>query len=476
MIFNHNHKNSRWFIFSLFVFLQLLVLFSHEPWADEAQAWLLARDSGLVELITQRTRYDGHPALWYLVLYFPSRIFEYTYIAYVPLLFSLLTVTVLLKHSPFPIYITLLLPFSYFIFYQYGVIARNYVLIAPLVFMIAAIYWERYEKIWKFSALAILLLYTHVYSAVFSVSLMTLYSIGYFFNKQSYSKIQAQKIQLSILLYASTLILFLFLQWLPKDLPNQMDFHFNSQEAFTLTRTVLSEVFTSISWVSYLILLISLIWFWIRGVFWEFVLPSSVVLLLFSTKYYNNWHQGIIFLIWLFSMWISYSQKTEDRTQEPTFFVSSIIVNFSFLLVLGFHLYWSYSSSISDYRSEYSAGESLALYLKNENLSKKKIAAIGYWTTSVQPYFKNNIFINHNQGKNPSYWYWSKENNREERLASVLRMKPEIILISRPPTPGKLKLGGYEFLRQHSGTIFWKDTIMETNHIDVYRKVTKENQ
>ena len=45
-----------------------VVIVKHEPWADEAQAWLLARDSGLFELLFKRLRYEGHPGLWYLIL------------------------------------------------------------------------------------------------------------------------------------------------------------------------------------------------------------------------------------------------------------------------------------------------------------------------------------------------------------------------------------------------------------------------
>ena len=43
-------------IVGIYVVLGVLVLRKHEPWADEAQAWLIARDSGLFELLFQRVR------------------------------------------------------------------------------------------------------------------------------------------------------------------------------------------------------------------------------------------------------------------------------------------------------------------------------------------------------------------------------------------------------------------------------------
>ena len=41
----------------------------HEMWRDELQAWLIARDSSSISNIFWNLRYEGHPVLWYLLLY-----------------------------------------------------------------------------------------------------------------------------------------------------------------------------------------------------------------------------------------------------------------------------------------------------------------------------------------------------------------------------------------------------------------------
>ena len=46
----------------------LLTVTRHEPWADEAQSWLLARDLGWFQLIFGELRYEGHPGLWHSIL------------------------------------------------------------------------------------------------------------------------------------------------------------------------------------------------------------------------------------------------------------------------------------------------------------------------------------------------------------------------------------------------------------------------
>ena len=106
-------------IVGTYVVLFVLVLRKHEPWADEAQAWLIARDSGLFELLFQRLRYEGHPGLWYLILMIPSRIFPYyPTIQVMCFLIAVAGVYVFVRTSPFPIILKILFPFTYFIFYQ----------------------------------------------------------------------------------------------------------------------------------------------------------------------------------------------------------------------------------------------------------------------------------------------------------------------------------------------------------------------
>ena len=44
------------------------VMCFHEPWFDEAQAWLIARDCSWWEMILERPHYEGHPPLWWMML------------------------------------------------------------------------------------------------------------------------------------------------------------------------------------------------------------------------------------------------------------------------------------------------------------------------------------------------------------------------------------------------------------------------
>src|SRR4051812_16341459 len=113
----------------------------HEPWADEAQSWLLARDSNLFELWTKLLCYEGSPGLWHTLLYFCIRLgVPYAGINIVSGVAGFAAVYILLRYAPFPLSVRLLLPFTFFLSYQYAVIARNYVLAPALLFSCAVIY------------------------------------------------------------------------------------------------------------------------------------------------------------------------------------------------------------------------------------------------------------------------------------------------------------------------------------------------
>ena len=58
----------------LYALLSAFTAYRHEPWADEAQSWLLARDAGLIQLWTKLLHYEGTPGLWQTLLHVLIRI------------------------------------------------------------------------------------------------------------------------------------------------------------------------------------------------------------------------------------------------------------------------------------------------------------------------------------------------------------------------------------------------------------------
>ena len=130
-----------------YALLVALTIHRHEPWADEAQSWLLARDASLAHLWGNLLHYEGTPGLWQTLVHALIRLgLPYSAYNFVSARLALAAVFLLLRYAPLPLFIRILLPFTYYLCYQYAVVARSYAFIAPLLFAIALIYREAPRK------------------------------------------------------------------------------------------------------------------------------------------------------------------------------------------------------------------------------------------------------------------------------------------------------------------------------------------
>jgi hypothetical protein len=122
-------------------------LCQHQMWRDEIQAWLIVRDShGLAELF-HNLRYEGHPALWYLLLMPFAALGRQPYwMQLVQWIVASASLAVIICRGPFSRIELLLLPFGYFLLFEYGVKSRSYALGSFLLFAFCAAYKRRREN------------------------------------------------------------------------------------------------------------------------------------------------------------------------------------------------------------------------------------------------------------------------------------------------------------------------------------------
>ncbi|WP_300765764.1 ABC transporter permease, partial [uncultured Bifidobacterium sp.] len=141
------------------------VMVFHEPWFDEAQAWLIARDSSYHDILLLRPHYEGHPPLWWLILSIPAKLgvpYEVG-LKSIQFLSAALMIILLVLRSPFSPVTVILLPFTYFLCYQYGVISRPYALLTSALFL-TAIFWKTRDRHpWRFTGALCLLSLTSTY-------------------------------------------------------------------------------------------------------------------------------------------------------------------------------------------------------------------------------------------------------------------------------------------------------------------------
>jgi hypothetical protein len=120
----------------------------HEFWRDEVRAFSLARAAATPVDLYQSIQHEGHPILWYLILYIGKLIVNTPLILPIAGIgIGFLAVAVFLFFAPLPFWLKGLFIFSAVPFYEYSVMARNYGISMLLLFVAAVIY--RYRDKWS---------------------------------------------------------------------------------------------------------------------------------------------------------------------------------------------------------------------------------------------------------------------------------------------------------------------------------------
>lgn len=149
-------------IFIVYAVLTLIGALNHELWFDEAQAWNIARDND-IRGIFEQLKFEGHPALWYLILHiFSSLGFSCTVIPLISWFFCTVTAALILWKAPFNCIIKAAVLFSGGFLFQLSVTSRVYCLIPFFMCLIAMLYRKRNEYPICFGILVALLANTHI--------------------------------------------------------------------------------------------------------------------------------------------------------------------------------------------------------------------------------------------------------------------------------------------------------------------------
>jgi hypothetical protein len=173
----HSRK-FEWAFLGLYAFLLALLTARHVMWFDEVQAWLIARNSTSIADLFYNLRSEGHPALWYMLLYIPAHIsWNPVSIQAINYLFSVVEAWLILSARKLPWSIRALAIFSYYGFYQYAVYARSYML-AMLLLTAAArcLLGEREHR-----KLAVLFLALSINTHVFAIPIAAALAVQMFY-------------------------------------------------------------------------------------------------------------------------------------------------------------------------------------------------------------------------------------------------------------------------------------------------------
>ncbi len=155
-------KNKKELVFFVYMIITLFILVIHKSFRDEAQAWLLAKNCTIPELL-DRLKFEGHFALWYIIT-MPFAKLGLSYSAANLISWGICTVGtwIFFDKAPFKFYKKVLLLFTSPLLYLFPLLFRCYCLIPLAVVLMCVFYKDRKEKPFRYLLSIVLLLNTHV--------------------------------------------------------------------------------------------------------------------------------------------------------------------------------------------------------------------------------------------------------------------------------------------------------------------------
>lgn len=442
------------------------VLRHHEPWFDELHAWVLARDSGLGELLGQRLRYEGSPGLWHLLLWGASHLgLPPESMKWMSGTAAVAGAYLWMRHAPVPLPLRLLAPFGYYTFFQYGVVARSYCLMPPLAFLAARLWRRGVHAAWPLAGVLILLSHVSVPGLLMAGGLWAAFLWQHLPGWSALTPALRRRLVLAsgVLLAAAGLVVWQLLP--PADLNSPAnEVMLDPRTAHDRAYLRFHGAFAEAALATLAVQAVSLGWFGRRRVLSLYLLPMLLLLLFFGIKYANLWHEGALVLVWLLALWVSYEAAP---SQEEPWLRRLMTAAGTALLLL--HASWSVAAARSDLQLPYSGTGAAAAYLREHCIHEKRLFGVGFPAWGVQAYFPSNVFANHNGGRPPAYWLWSTRSDSPQWFAYLDEQRSDYLLVS-------LKFGlpqlpaGYVKEATFPGKAFWKDRVIEDDSFELYRR------
>lgn len=128
-------KNATVLVVFLISVLGLLTAVNHEWWEDEASPWLSASGSHSLTELIHNLGFNGHPRLYYIIVYWiQSQFGNPLVLSVLNLTFAIVAITFFMRATSFSRVQKLLFAFGFFPLYQYGVVVRGYSLFVCVFF------------------------------------------------------------------------------------------------------------------------------------------------------------------------------------------------------------------------------------------------------------------------------------------------------------------------------------------------------
>ena len=348
----------------------------HEPWRDEAEPWLVARDADVATFI-RHASLSGTPALWRLILVPLARGgAPYDSQKALHLAIAAASVALILWRSPFPWVTRLTAVFSYFLAYEYVVVVRSYALSVLLLFLIATWYGSRFDRPYRYAIAVVLLANTNMHSLMIAAFL----GLFYMYERRLWKPIAV--------MLAGGLISVAQLAAAPAGRATT----FIRIQPGASVDALGSAFFPLVPWrgvaiISLLIVACATAWLWKQRIVVAILWSSYAALALIFTFWWIGGvrHAGLLFVILLFAMWIGYEGGGTKSLRYSTFGLLTVALVVADVTAFGVMR--------ADYRYAFSGAKEISDFLHLNHLENDVIAAHSETTTSaVAPYLAHPLW------------------------------------------------------------------------------------
>lgn len=386
----------------------------HEPWADEAHAWLLSHNLGYRYLVFRQLAYEGHPPLWGTILWVANHWFHLPYqaLGWIGGLCAIAGCWFFCRHSPFPLFVRALFPFSYFMAFQYAIVARPYVLLPLLTFAAARSFEEAGERPWRFVAANSALALLCASGVMMAVGLMAARA-WYSFRSWAEVPTSTRKKLLGALIVFGIVVGFVaYVNWPPADRVTARPERGADETTFGLTFLPrdISVAFLGSYIPSLALLLVVGAWCAYRRRFLAFLVPTALVLAFFVEVYGNLWHSGALVMTAVAAAWIAFPLPARSTGKIAS--ALNVLMLLGVVSFLAINLYWTAATLAMDYSQPYSGSIDAVNFLRSVGANHNSTCGFGFHTSAIQPYFQESIFKNWPDGE--SFWRFEQGNRNDE--------------------------------------------------------------
>jgi hypothetical protein len=508
-----------------FTAIAAVAVWFHEPWADEAQAWLIARDLGIRGILHQMG-YEGSPPLWHILLWGLIRLhLPYVALGAVSLILVAAGMYIWLRWSPLPSPVRLLVPFAFYYQYQYAVVARSYALSTFLAFAAVALWRAKPIRVIPFGVVLALLAQTSMHGFMIAGGIACAFAwecIRDFRKRRpSWTQIFQTSVAAVFVLASAAIARSLAtpfpdcsfraaiqlqqgtaaasiakglggLPILGTALGLNMTWGLSLLLIITIGAiAVKKRVFVlptvAISLVAYQMSTGNFTFFGIGGgvvllilvLSWFFAvkqlacsLPFIFTVLAMGLVWSRPWHYGMALTAFLVSVWAAW-----PAGHLPEFESSTRLLAVPLAVLLVFQLPLTAETVFAEVQGPYSGARATADFLR-PYVGSRPIYSVNFYGTGVQAYYDRNIFVDWPA----SFWTWSTRRASESK--QILYESPPHNAIIVVPSGGqtdsrlatselaRVQFGKRHFLRRYKfcGAQFWLGQVSEYECYEIYER------